>query len=172
MSETNNLNQTWQTGQTQTGWLFTSVVENLNPNWPPWKKNPASGQDGTPACKFQLSNRSITQPPQQGGTRNITVRGYTPRELIGSKKAPNVWNPGVFILYKNHPGEILWINIKLENLTWWENDPPQSISKTAEQTLQLKNYIASNHSPNFLNLLERNGANHLIVPEFPVLTCK
>ena len=103
MSETNNLNRTWQTGQTQTGWLFTSVVENLNPNWPPWKKNPASGEDWTPACKFQLSNRSITQPPQQGGTRNTTVRGYTLGELIGSKEAPNVWNPGVLILYKNHP---------------------------------------------------------------------
>ena len=30
--------------------------------------------------------------------------------------------------------EILCINILLINLTWWENDPPQSVSKSAEQT--------------------------------------
>ena len=39
-------------------------------------------------------------------------------------------------IFKNRPMEILCINIKLENLTYWENKQPQSMSKSGEQTKQ------------------------------------
>ena len=47
------------------------------------------------------------------------------------------------------------IDIKPQNLTWWENNPLKSISKSAEQT----NWFASNHSPYFLKPPKRKGAN-------------
>ena len=45
--------------------------------------------------------------------------------------------PAVLTIYTNHPGEILDIKIKLLN-SWWENDPLQCISKTAEQTKRVE----------------------------------
>ena len=69
-------------------------------------------------------------------------------------------NPGVLAIYADNPLEILCINIKLQNLRWWENDLPQSISKSAEKTEKEK-------------LPKRNGASHLIfLPHFLVFPCK
>ena len=53
----------------------------------------------------------------------------------------------------NIPGEkIFCINIKLWNLTWWENETLQSISKSAEQTQKSKNKLhrCESHSPYFI----------------------
>ena len=63
------------------------------------------------------------------------------------------------------------MNIKLQNLKWRENDLLQSISRSAEQTK--KSCIASKHSPYFLKLSKREGANRLIFQvKFPVFPCK
>jgi len=48
--------------------------------------------------------------------------------------------------------EILCISIKRKNLTWWENDPLQSISRTAEQTKKSRK-IASPQ------IIKRNSAS-------------
>ena len=72
--------------------------------------------------------------------------------------------PKVLTIYKNHPGGNLYINIKLWNLTWWENHTLQSTFKSAgqaESSLR-KNCITSNHSPYFLKLPKWNGSYHLI----------
>ena len=44
--------------------------------------------------------------------------------------------------------EILCINIQLQNLIWWENDPQQRISKSSDQTKKIfeKNYHLKSQS--------------------------
>ena len=78
--------------------------------------------------------------------------------------------------------EILCINIKLlQNLTWWENDPPQNQSNQLRQTqrveqlhrLKSQPIMDSGLSPYFLKLPKRNGTYHLIFhQEFAVIPYK
>ena len=81
--------------------------------------------------------------------------------------------PGCLPFTQTTRVEILCINIKLKNLTWWQSNPLQSISKSTEQTKTGEKLIASNYSPYFLKLPKQNKVNHLIFqPEFPVFPCK
>ena len=73
------------------------------------------------------------------------------------------------------PVEISCIYTKLKKLILWENEPLQSISKSAEQTKKDRNF-ASPPSPctYFLKLSKRNQWRQpfFFQPKFPVFPCK
>ena len=53
-----------------------------------------------------------------------------------SHGSPSKWRTGVHTIYSNHPGRNWCTNKKLQNLTRWENDPLQSISRSAQQIIK------------------------------------
>ena len=69
--------------------------------------------------------------------------------------------------------EIPCIKMKLKNLTWCENNPLQSISKSEQTRTSRKIALALNHMACFLKLPKQNGTNHLIFQSgFPVFPFK
>ena len=112
-----------------------------------------------PRCNETLLQRPNLTVPRPFVIPRFPTSRKTPGRTNIHKTKQRGFSPFTYI--DHHGGNFVDVKqLKQLNLMWWNNDPLKSISKSAKQTKKTGKITSPlNHSPYFLKLPKRNGAN-------------